>query len=75
MNKNANTSIQMIADYDGDIAQLFGESQEGLLPLLATRNMVLFPGVIAPIIIGRLQSLALISELRKRKDPTFCVFC
>lgn len=75
MNKNANTSIQMIADYDGDVAQLFGDSKESELPLLATRNMVLFPGTIAPIIIGRLQSLALIAELRKRKDPTFCVFC
>ncbi len=75
MNKKANASIHMIADYEGDVSNLFGESVEATLPLLATRNMVLFPGVVAPIVIGRAPSLALIEGLRKQKDATFCVFC
>ena len=47
----------MIADYDGDISNLFNVNIEGELPILATRNMAMFPGVITPVIIGRKQSL------------------
>ena len=43
----------MIADYDGDISNLFNVNIEGELPILATRNMAMFPGVITPVIIGR----------------------
>ena len=37
------------------------------LPLLPLRNTVLFPGVIAPISIGREKSLSLIREVYRRK--------
>ena len=75
MNKRTNTSIQMIADYDGDVTNLFNVSIEGELPILATRNMALFPGVIAPIIIGRKQSVSLLNSVRKTQDAAFAVFC
>ena len=39
----------MIADYDGDISNLFNVNIEGELPILATRNMAMFPGVITPL--------------------------
>ena len=55
MNKRTNTSIQMIADYDGDVTNLFNVNIEGELPILATRNMAMFPGVITPVLIGRRQ--------------------
>ncbi len=62
MKKN-NTSIQMIADIEGDISTLFCEGKDGKMPFLVTRNMVVFPGVVTPLLIGRQQSLRLIDEL------------
>lgn len=75
MTKNQNTGIQMIADYEGDISNLFEASIEGNVPVLATRNMVLFPGVISPILIGRTESLNLIKKMMKNDDGTFAIFC
>ena len=40
MSKKNNASIQMIADYEGDISNLFNVNVEGEVPVLATRNMV-----------------------------------
>lgn len=78
MNKDEkNTSIQMIADYDGDLSYLFdgGEDVKGKIPFLLTRNIVLFPGIITPIIIGRDKSLALLEHMRENPTQTFAVFC
>ena len=75
MNKRFKTSIQMIADYDGDMSKLFNVNIEGELPILATRNIVLFPGVIVPILIGRKQSLNLLEALGKNQDAVFAVIC
>lgn len=72
--KNQSGGISMIADYEGDIVKLIHEGQSGVMPILATRNLVLFPGVITPIIIGRKQSLNLIKHLGKSKDNIFAVF-
>ena len=65
----------MIADYEGDITQLLDTTFEGSMPILATRNIVLFPGIIAPIIVGRKQSLNLIEKLKKNPEQTFAIFC
>ena len=65
----------MIADYDGDISNLFNVNIEGELPILATRNMAMFPGVITPVIIGRKQRLNLLNHIRKTQDASFAVFC
>ncbi|MDO4195755.1 MAG: endopeptidase La [Prevotellaceae bacterium] len=74
MKKN-NTSIQMIADVEGDISTLFCEGKDGKMPLLVTRNMVVFPGVVTPLLIGRQQSLRLIDELRKAPETVIAIFC
>ena len=65
----------MIADYDGDVTNLFNVNIEGEIPVLATRNIAIFPGVISPIIIGRKQSLNLLNRLKKNPDAVFGVFC
>lgn len=65
----------MIADYDGDMAKLLNVNIEGELPILATRNIILFPGVIVPILIGRKQSLNLLEALGKNQDAVFAVIC
>uniref|UniRef100_UPI004029B19D endopeptidase La n=1 Tax=Prevotella sp. TaxID=59823 RepID=UPI004029B19D len=75
MNKRSSTSIQMIADYEGDVTNLFNVNIDGELPILATRNIAIFPGVISPVIIGRKQSLNLLDKLRKHNDAAFAVFC
>lgn len=75
MNNRPNTSIQMIADYDGDVSTLFETNIEGELPILATRNLMLFPGVLTPILIGRKESLNLINKLAEKDNQHFAIFC
>ena len=75
MNNRPNTSIQMIADYDGDVSTLFETNIEGELPVLATRNLMLFPGVLTPILIGRKESLNLINKLAEKDNQHFAIFC
>lgn len=75
MSKKHNTSIQMIADFDGDISKLLNTTVEGEIPILATRNMVLFPGVITPILIGRPASISLVQKLQKNPNTIIGVFC
>ncbi len=65
----------MIADYDGDIKNLFETETSGSFPILVTRNIVLFPGIITPIIVGREKSLALVEYMKKNQDQTMAVFC
>ena len=65
----------MIADYDGDMKFVFDTELSGAVPLLVTRNIVLFPGIITPIIVGREKSLALVEYMRKNSDQTIAVFC
>lgn len=64
----------MIADYDGDISKLFEAEVTGQIPILTTRNLILFPGVVTPILIGREASLQLINRLKKNPDQFFGVF-
>ena len=68
-------TIQMIADYDGDISHLFEDGEGGNVPVLPTRNMVLFPGIIAPILLGRDSSIKLIGHLKDEENMLFAVFC
>lgn len=65
----------MIADYEGDITKLFEGSMDGEMPILATRNLILFPGVISPVLIGRESSLNLINNLKDSPNGVFAIFC
>ena len=65
----------MIADYEGDITKLFDVTMPDTMPILATRNIVMFPGVISPVLIGRASSVNLINKLRKNPDAVFAIFC
>ena len=65
----------MIADYEGDITNLFEINVKGEIPILATRNLILFPGVVTPILIGRKSSLALVEKLNNHPDMIFAIFC
>lgn len=69
------TQFQMVADFDGDINSLFSMSVEGEMPIIPTRNIVLHPGVLVPIMVTRKSTLALVSQLKKNPNMAFAVFC
>ena len=43
MNGGQTASIQMVADFDGDINSLFSICKDGEMPIIPTRNIVLHP--------------------------------
>ncbi len=57
--------ISLIADFDGDISSLFDKEIEEILPVLPLRNMMLFPGVVAPVSVGRESSRKLVQQAVK----------
>ena len=69
-------SFQMIADYNGDVTSIMQTETAGEVPILATRNLVIFPGVIMPILVGRQASIKLVERLeREGEDTIFAIFC
>ena len=64
-NHNNNTAFQMIADVDGDLSDLIKMNVPSSVPILAVRNLVLFPGVVSPILIGRDSSKKLVQKAEK----------
>ena len=68
-NSNQNkTSFQMIADVEGDFYDMFSSKMPENVPILAVRNLVLFPGVVSPILIGRDSSKILMQRADKNKS-------
>ena len=55
----------MIADIDGDFKNLIDMETPSELPILPVRNLVLFPGVVSPILIGRESSMRLVRKCEK----------
>ena len=75
MNRNSNTQIQMIADFEGDASVLIQEREAGVYPTLCTRDLVVFPSVLTPILIGRAESKELANMLEQNPETVFCIFC
>jgi len=73
-NENTPNPISFIADFDGDITNLFNKSIDEILPVLPLRNMVIFPGVMAPVIVARESSYKLINAMQ-RQNSLFVVGC
>jgi ATP-dependent Lon protease len=67
MNDNQNKAFSMIADIEGDFNELIGNGTPGTIPLLPVRNLVMFPGVVSPILIGRETSMTLIRKAEKKR--------
>ena len=59
--------FSLVADFDGDESSVFNVELDETLPILPLRNMVLFPGVVLPVAIGRKASLRLIHTAEKKK--------
>ena len=65
---NKNRSFSMIADVEGEYGDLTNMEMPDDLPILAVRNLVLFPGVVSPILIGRESSMSLIRKAEKHAN-------
>ncbi|WP_314818683.1 endopeptidase La [Alloprevotella tannerae] len=61
-NNNSPNPFSLIADFDGDISELYNREFNDVLPVLPLRNMTFFPGVVAPVIVGRESSMALVKQ-------------
>ena len=67
-NQNKNSAFQMIADIEGDIKDILNINPPDNVPILPVRNLVLFPGVVSPILIGRDSSKIVIQKAEKRGE-------
>ena len=66
MKNQKNTAFQMIADIEGDYNDMMHGDTPEVVPVLPVRNLVLFPGVVSPILIGRESSKALIQQAERK---------
>lgn len=53
MMSSQDSPLRMFAEFDGDINKVFEMGKEGDMPVLITRNMVNFPGVLTSVTIAR----------------------
>lgn len=67
-----NNSIQMFADYEGELPEL-DVKIEGENPIFVTRNLVMFPGVLMPVLVGREATLKLVKYLEDNPGTVFAV--
>ena len=65
-NQNKNSAFSMIADVNGDFQDLINIETPTTVPVLAVRNLVIFPGVLTPILIGRDSSKTLVQRAEKK---------
>lgn len=66
----------MISDYEGDMKSLIDtKPTEDIIPIMATRNMVLFPGTMVPIVVGRKSNISLVKHLEKNPKAICAVIC
>jgi ATP-dependent Lon protease len=64
--ENVILPIIMDCDVDEDFSQGMEEVGDHI-PILPLRNMVLFPGVALPVVVGRMKSMRLIKDAVKKK--------
>lgn len=67
--------LHMFAEFDGDINKIFDQGKEGDMPVLTTRNMVSFPGVLTSVTIARSATKQLVKYIEKHPDQQFAMFC
>lgn len=62
----------MFADFEGDITTIFKDGIECDCPILTTRNMVVMPGVIVPVLLGRETSINVARYLERDTNKRVC---
>ncbi len=61
-NDQKNSAISMIAEFDGNFSDLLNQSVPNTCGILPVRNVVLFPGIVSSLLIGREASLSLVHK-------------
>ena len=61
-------SFSLIADFDGDMDALFQTPHDEVLPLLPLRGMMLFPGAVGSVTVGRVSSLKVVMQSVERNS-------
>ena len=75
MPQQGDNVLRMFAEFDGDVNNIFKLGKEGDMPVLITRNMVNFPGVLCSVTIARDATRQLVKFLEKHPDQQFAMFC
>ncbi len=75
MSQQSDSSFRMFAEFDGDVEKLFEKGKESDMPVLITRNMVNFPGVLASVTIARDTTRQLVKYIEKHPKEQFAMFC
>ncbi len=64
--ENMQNAFSLIADFDGDMGSLLRTSFPPTLPVLPLRNMMLFPGVVGSVTVGREASKKVVTAALKK---------
>lgn len=59
-------AFSLIADFEGDMEALINTPFDETLPVLPLRNMMLFPGVVGSVTVGRESSLKVVRQAHKK---------
>ena len=70
--ENIQNPFSFIADFEGDENAIFNVTPDEMMPVLPLRNMVIFPGVIVPVSIGRPASLRVCQEAFNNNKYIVC---
>ena len=62
----------MITDYEGDMPKL-DIQVDGEIPVFVTRNLVMFPGILSPILVGRKPTLELVRHLEENPNTIIAI--
>lgn len=62
----------MITDYEGDLPDL-NIQVDGEVPIFVTRNLVMFPGILSPILVGRKPTLELVKYLEENPNAVIAI--
>ena len=65
---NPQNGFSVIADFEGETEDLLKMDTGDILPILPLRNMVLFPGVLMPVSVGRRSSARLVRDAQKHNQ-------
>lgn len=61
-------AFSLVADFSGDMNELLHTPCDETLPVLPLRNMMLFPGVVGSVTVGRESSLKVVEQSKKRES-------
>ena len=62
-----NTPLSFLTDYETDVPEAFELNIPPIIPILFLRNMVMFPGVMLPISVGRASSMAVVKRATEKE--------